>query len=465
MATEGAAPAQNIRLRFTTRDNDLELGDDAPVLIPTTFRRYQLSQFINSQLALGQPVPFEFLINGSYLRTSLDEYLTQNGISTENTLSVEYVRAKIPPRYVASYPHDDWVSQVHTGVSPNGTDPRTLTASYDGRIRVWNTSTQLLATSGAGSDGGHLSSIKSARFVTPTSIASASFDRTIKLWKYREKENSTSAELTPSLDLYGHKGSVESVTANPSSTRLLSASADHSIGVWSTRKSDAPPAPDNLVPKAITKEGKRRKLNPSVSVAQCGPLSLMQGHTAPASDARFDQNDATVGYSSSLDHTVRTWDLVTGAPVDTRTTHSALFCLEQMPALTLLATGSASRDVKLVDPRDSAASVVAMTLKGHKDHVVTLARDPGNDYVLASGSHDGTCRIWDVRSTKSGKDGVTGQSIFLISRESLHGKAVPVGGEGVKVFSVCWDPGVGLLSAGEDKVVQVNSTDRIDSMT
>ncbi|KAK5943438.1 ribosome biogenesis protein ytm1 [Knufia obscura] len=461
MAELDGAQAQNIRLRFTTREGDLEIGDSAPVLIPTTFRRYQLSQYVNSQLDLGQPIPFEFLINGSYIRTSLEDYLTQNGISAENTLTVEYVRARIPPRYVASYEHDDWLSDVHTTPDDSSEHPRILTASYDGRIRVWNTSSQVLATSAAGLDGGHLSFVKSAKFVTPSQIASASFDRTIKLWKYRDSADGTSADLTPTLELYGHKAGVEAVSASASSNRLLTASADHSVGFWSTKKTDAPPAPENLVPKAITKEGKRRKLNPSVSVAQRGPLSLMRAHIAPVSDARFDLKDSTVGYSSSLDHTVRTWDLVTGAPVDTRTTNNALFCLEQMPALQLLATGSASRDVKLVDPRDSAAAVVAMTLKGHKNHVVTLARDPNNEYVLASGSHDGTCRIWDVRSTKSGKDGVTGQSIFTVSRESLHGKAVPLTGEGIKVFALCWDNRVGLLSAGEDKALQVNRSEDI----
>lgn len=97
MALDGTTQAASIRLRFTTRENDLQLGDNAAVLIPTAFRRYQLSQYVNSQLELGQPVPFEFLINGSYLRRSLEDYLTENGISAENTLTVEYVRARIPP--------------------------------------------------------------------------------------------------------------------------------------------------------------------------------------------------------------------------------------------------------------------------------------------------------------------------------------------------------------------------------
>lgn len=457
MATETINSAQSIRLRFTSRENDLQLAENAAVLIPTTFRRYQLSQYINSQLDLSQTVPFEFLVDGTFLRTSLEDFLTQRGISSENTLTVEYVRARVPPQYIASYEHDDWVSHVHT--SSDSANPKILTASYDGRLRIWNTSSQVLATSGAGSDGGHFSIVKSAKFVTPSQIVSASFDRTVKIWKYTATDQGTA--ITPSLDLYGHKGGVESVTAHASSHRLLTASADHTVGFWSTRKSDAPAAPENLVPRAVTKDGKRRKLNPSVSVAQRGPLSLMQGHTASVSDAKFDTKDSTVGYSVSQDHTVRTWDLVTSTLVDTRTTSSPLFCVEQLPSLNVLATGSAGRDIKLVDPRASASTVVAMTLRGHKSHVVSLAQDPSNEYVLASGSHDGTCRIWDLRSKQSSKDGMSGQSLFTIPRESLQGKSVPAAGEGVKVFGIHWNSRLGLLSAGEDKAVQLNSSDNI----
>jgi WD40 repeat protein len=185
----------------------------------------------------------------------------------------------------------------------------------------------------------------------------------------------------------------------------------------------------------------------------------MQQHTGAVSGVIFDAKDSTVGYSTSWDQTVRTWDLVTAALVDTRTTSSALFCVEHMPSLHLIAAGSASRVVKLVDPRASATTVTAITLKGHKNSVVSLARDPSNDYTIVSGSHDGTCRVWDVRSTRQEKDGAVGQSLYTLPRESLKGATSPATGDGVKVFAVCWQDDVGILSAGEDKMVQINRSD------
>ena len=181
----------------------------------------------------------------------------------------------------------------------------------------------------------------------------------------------------------------------------------------------------------------------------------MKQHSQPVSEAIFDSNDSTVGYSTSWDHTVRTWDLVTSGLVDTRTTSQALFSLIQLPEHSVLAAGTSARHITLVDPRASATTVSVMTLRGHTNRVVALARDPESEHRLVSGSHDGTCRIWDVRSTKQGKDGVVGESIYSIERQSTRGEKREAG-DTPKVFGVCWDRKIGIVSASEDKTLQIN---------
>lgn len=433
-------------------------------------RRYALSTLVNNLLGSEKPVPFEFLINGTFLRTSIDEYLTDHGISAETTLEIEYVRALIPPLYIASFQHDDWVSatDVLSSTSPAASwasgatfskgQERILSGSYDGLLRIWNMSSETIATSPAVSEGGHTASIKAARFVSPNQIASAGLDRTVRLWKYTEDDEFV-GKITPQLELYGHKSGIESLAVHAPSNRLLTGSSDHNVGFWSTKKTDAPAAPDGLLPNTA-RTSKRRKLNTSVSTPQRGPLTLLSAHTGPVSAAIFDAKDSTVGYSASWDHSLRTWDLVTSVLVDTRTTSHSLLSLEHLPEHSLLAAGTSARHITLIDPRASATTVAAMTLRGHTNAVVSLARDPSSTYGLISGSHDGTCRIWDIRSTKTDKDGVVGESVYSIARKSLEeGGRVDskrVGGEGVKVFSVCWDQTVGIVSAGEDKRIQIN---------
>ena len=418
-------------------------------------RRYALSTLVNTLLETAKPIPLEFLINGTFLRTSIDEYLTANGISSETTLTVEYVRAIIPPLYLASFEHDDWVSSVDvfSGGAGHG---KILSASYDGLLRVWNMSSEILATSPSAIGGGHASSAKAAQFVSSTQIVSSGIDRTVKLWKYAEDAEGFSAALSPQIELYGHKASIDSLATHQPSHRILSASADHSVGIWSTKKSDAPAAPAALIPSTTSRGSKRRKLNTSVSIPQRGPLSMMKSHSAPVSSVIFAPNDSTVAYTTSWDHTMKTWDLPTSTSVDTRTTSHSLLSVAALPNLNLVAAGTSARHITLIDPRASATTISAMILRGHTNAVISLASDPGSTYGLLSGSHDGTCRIWDVRSSKSEKDGRIGESIYTISRESANGEPRKPGGEGVKVFSVAWDAEVGIISGGEDRRVQIN---------
>lgn len=333
---------------------------------------------------------------------------------------------------------------------------RILSGSYDGLLRVWNMSSETLATSPSAANGGHTSSIKAAKMLSPNSIVSSGLDRTVRVWNYTESPDKLSSSLAPQLELYGHKASIDSIAVHHPSNRILSASADHSVGFWSTKKSDAPVAPAALLPSSSSRMSKRRKLTTSTNTPQRGPLALLKPHTAPVSSTIFAPNDPTVAYSTSWDHTLRTWDLPTASLVDTRTTSHALLSLTALPDLNLLAAGTSARHITLIDPRASATTVSALTLRGHTNAVVSLAGDPSSSYGLVSGSHDGTCRIWDVRSSKSEKDGVVGESMYTISRESQQSEGRKWGGEGVKVFGVCWDRDVGIVSVGEDKRVQMN---------
>ncbi|KAF2435012.1 WD domain, G-beta repeat-containing protein [Tothia fuscella] len=453
-----------VRIKLTTRDSDVQLLETAPILVSTALRRYALSTLVNNLLESEKPVPFEFLINGQFLRTSIDEFLTANGISAERTLTVEYVRALIPPVHISSYEHDDWVSSVN--VLATDSRARILSSSYDGLLRIWNTTnTDLLATSPSARDNGHTAAVKAVKWLTEKKIASSGDDRTIRIWNYVEDEGSAAA-ITPVLELYGHKMTVGDIAIHTPTSQILSASADGRVGLWSTSKTTAPTAPTSLLPTASSSANKRRKLAKADNkqVSQRGPLSMLDGHTDVVSSTIFKHDDPTVGYSASWDHSVRTWDLTTSRLVDTRTTLHPLLSLTEMPQVSLLATGTTARHITLLDPRASSSKVSALTLRGHANAVSSLAVDPKSQFGLLSGSHDGSCRVWDIRSVRSvasggggGDGGQVGESVYVIYREGVEGvKQRAVGGEGVKVFGVDWREGVGIVSAGEDKRVQVN---------
>lgn len=376
------------------------------------------------------------------------------------------MRATLPPVYLASFEHDDWVSAVDvlssnsqvatwedSTAARNPGHERILSASYDGLLRVWNMSSEVLAASSPPASG--QKALKAAKFISSSHIVSSSTDRTIRIWKYDEHTEGFSGSLTPQLELYGHKGSVDSLAVHQPSCKILSASTDHKLGIWSTKKSDAPEAPASLLPTA----NKRRKLTPTPkynSPSQRGPLALLEAHSAPVCSVIFAPTDPTVAYSASMDHTVRTWDLATQTLVDTRSNPYPLFALTALPTLNLLAAGTSARHITLIDPRTSATTVAAMTLRGHTNSVVSVATHPGSAYGLLSGSHDGCCRIWDVRASKSEKGERVGRSVFVLERESTKGAEPRERGDESKVFSVHWDEQVGILSGGQDARVQIN---------
>lgn len=428
------------------------------------------------------PVPFDFLINGEFLRTSLQEYLAARGLNAEETLNIQYVRSLIPPAYQASFEHDDWISDVDvlSATSRAGlwsgdklalNQDRVLSASYDGLLRIWDPSGRCVARSSA---GGHTASAKAARFLSSTQIASAGLDRTVRIWKYAESEGGLQGVLKPSLELYGHTASVDALDVHGPTGRVLSASADGAVGLWTTSKSSAPAAPANLLPGAGASESKKRKLSGASAAPQRGPLSLMAVHNSAATAACFDPTDATVAYSASHDHTIRTIDLTTAKVENAITTSHPLLALAPLrrspgtaSSSVLLAAATAARHITLVDPRVSASTTSVLTLRGHRNMVSSLAAGPDNDYSLVSGSFDGTCRIWDLRSVRAGTKaeggGSVSESVYVVERESLKkGPARPprragdVPGRGAKVFGVAWDRTFGIVSAGEDKMVQIN---------
>ncbi|KAI8961558.1 WD40 repeat-like protein [Daldinia sp. FL1419] len=476
MGEPGAAEPQQIRVNFTTTSPDLQLPEGrTQLLVPADIKRYGLSRVLNSESMLNtsSPIPFDFLINGSFLRTSLEDYLKTNGLSAESTITLQYVRSLIPPVFQASFEHDDWVSDVDvlsetaraglwSGEKFVTGQDRILSASYDGLLRIWNKAGNVVATSPSSSLGGHSASVKSAKFISSSQIASAGLDRTVRIWKYTEADDYLSGTLKPTLELYGHKSGIESIDVHGPTGRILSAASDGTIGLWTTSKSNAPAAPATLLPGANASASKKRKI--ASSAPQRGPLSLTQPHTAAASAALFDPADATVAYSASQDHTIRTIDLTTSKVENVITTSHPLLSLcaiRRAAGSVLLAAGTSARHITLADPRAGAAATSVMTLRGHRNMVTSIAASPDNEYSLVSASHDGTCRVWDLRGARAGTraegGGAVSESVYVIEREGKNkGKGSDVPGRGAKVFGVAWDRSWGIVSGGEDKMVQVN---------
>ncbi|ANB11979.1 Ytm1p [Sugiyamaella lignohabitans] len=445
--SEGANTRQ-VQIRLVTRDTELQVPD-APLYVPVSLKRYGLSEVVNQLLDQDTPIPFDFLIDGKLLRSSLDGYLIANGLSNETTITLEYARSILPPSFLASFAHQDWVSAV--SISRNKATQKIATGSYDGVVRLWNHSgsvTHQLV--------GHNAAVKAVQWTDASRLVSGGSDRILYLWKFA---NNNSNEETHDNDdeddedaasgkkgsivavLQGHTASVDDLAYNKSTKQIVSASADSTLKVWSSNYKELPAA-ETLAKSSSTASQKRRRVAAAslTSSRTRGALSTLTGHSAPVTGVVYHHTDNHVVYSVSQDHTVRTWDTATESLVDTKTTSFPLLSIASLgPHTGLLACGSSARHITLIDPRTTTTTSQAQLI-GHTNFVVSLAPSPDNHYMFCSGSHDGTTRIWDVRAQKS---------VYVISRES--------GESPTAVYGVDWDTTVGIASAGQDKKLQINS--------
>ncbi|EMG49576.1 Microtubule-associated protein YTM1 [Candida maltosa Xu316] len=462
MSTSSPENKNQIKIKFFTNEEDESLQvSDSPLYVPSSLKRFGLSEVVNHLLGnYGKdeenddskaPIPFDFLIDGVLLRTSIDEYLTKNGLSSEAFLSVEYTRAILPPSFLASFNSDDWISSIDsininskavTSSQLTISQPKILSGSYDGIVRTYNMSGKVEKQY-----VGHSAPIKAVRWISPTRIVSAGNDRQVRLWKtsYEDiiDEDDEVEEGKTLAILEGHKAPVVDLAIDQQTNRILSAGYDNFVGFWSTNYKEMttiqPLEYDANVVSSSSK--KRRKMAVQDStIRRRAPLSLLQGHSEPVEGVIFDANDSTVGYSVSQDHTIKTWDLVTSRCVDTRTTGYSLLSVLQLPEVSLIASGSSARHINLHDPRISTTTDQKTTkLVGHTNFVVGLTASPHNQNMFASSSHDGTVKVWDVRAEKS---------LYTITREDGTTKN--------KIFDVCWDSQIGIISGGEDKKIQIN---------
>ena len=83
---EDEGTAKEVRVQFYTQMTQYVVTD-TPIAVPAHVRRVQLSQMINHLLALESPRPFDFLVDGEFVRGSLEKFIEEHGLSPVSRLS------------------------------------------------------------------------------------------------------------------------------------------------------------------------------------------------------------------------------------------------------------------------------------------------------------------------------------------------------------------------------------------
>jgi len=404
-----------IEVRFVTQLEEYKVTE-TPFRVLVKFGRYGLSGVINHLLELNPPKPFDFLIGGEFLRTSLRDFLTEKGISAETTLTIEYLEAITEPIPDKDFKHEDWVSAI------DGTKQGFyLTGAYDSVARVWNSEGKCLI-----SCDGHTGPIRGlARIQNDDSLISfvtGSKDQSVRVWQADPKSQSFGNTFVGK----GHSGAIESVSVSPGKNeetlRFCSGSWDKSIKVWDT---------EGQQQSVLGNTSKKKRKLDKVDCKDLTAVATFDGHTQCVSSVVWISENRII--SGSWDHSIKQWDITNGAAIDTLHGNKVIYGLSFNNQIKLIASAHADKTVRLWDLRSNDAALVLKSFTSHKEWVTSVAWHPNTDHLLVSGSHDGTVKLWDIRS--------------VIPLHTLSSQD--------KIFCVGWDTQDKILSGGADCKVNV----------
>ncbi len=272
--------------------------------------------------------------------------------------------------------------------SPDGTT--LASGSWDPSIKLWDVATRAnIATRTRFTSG-----VYSVSFSPDGAIlASGSGDTVTHLW-----DVATWAIITT---LQGHTDEINSVSFSPDGTILASGSEDRTIKLW--------------------------------DVATRTNIATLEGHTDDVTSVSFSP-DGGILASGSWDDTVKLWDVVTETNIVTLTGHEGnVTSVSFSPGGRILASGSWDDTVKLWDV---VTGTNIATLEGHRGNVTSVSFSPGGA-VLASGarSWDRTVKLWDV---------VTGTSIATFTGHRSSVTSVSFSPDGAILASGSWDDTIKL---------------------
>lgn len=384
-------------VRFQTSLPDEYKVPDDDMVLPAHLQRYGMSELINRLLKNTKPVPFDFLMNNKFVRTSLDDLLLAEKKTAEQVMELEYVLAVPPLETEAQNSGQDWIS----GIISVG-NRRAVSSSYDGLLRLHscNKPTKEIfinkrALTALGGD--------EDRLVVGAADGTTYFVNTADLRTLATGDAHTEGISTADL-------SADGATA-------ATGSCDQTIRLWNCDdmwlREEPAEGDEHLVSKKRTRE--------SFPVQR--PQTTLAGHAGSLCTVKFGYHKL---YSSGLDNTFKIWDLTLGSEQSAQSFETG------KPAMSFafgrqwsnIAMAHEDGRVTMWDLRQQPRLVLEhrSTLRPHKRMCPQVVWAKENENRLGSICHDGTLKILDPRSPE-----MAIQTLVLRSRNSSEDAVAPKG--------------------------------------
>jgi len=395
-------------------------------------------------------IPFDFLINDKLLRLPLDSTVRKEGLSTEHAVIVHYFPARLPPRKggeTETLP--DWITAMDYASINSANTGMLVVGGADGIVRAYSSSTTGPTTSGdssssnrslnkivcsASAHAGSIQCLSVSSLIQNNNnkddcngnggdgvlVATGSMDQTLVTHILRENTLNLHAVYSG-----GHANSISSVALALNGQMMASGDWDGGISLWSVPSSSSSSSSSGIVADDNNDEDdkpKKKRKGSSATMMTTGndvdgmihevkPLTSVKAHSSNVAGLIWGHHDGnsspTTLLSGSWDHGLKVYDTARMDCVLTLNGSRVVSAMDRCSNGNVVATGSPDCIVRLWDMRtNNNGSSVSNHIGGmdkslrqsHKSWVSSVKWSPTDPFILASTSHDGTMKIWDIRS-------------------------------------------------------------------
>lgn len=384
-------PGEQIRiaLRPSRECSDaLALSSDA-IAVPASIGRKGLSAVVNHLLE-REDIPFEFIVGKStkLLRTGVEKEARKLGLSLEEAIPITYFPSTDAPQAMGESERlPDWISSM------DAIDQTLVTGCYDGSLYLFETknkksSSSLLPIQQTKAHDGPVKCVSIGKDnENQVWIASGSMDHSLKLFK----------DLNEYAQCHeGHSSSIGAVDIHGSGQRLASGDWDGNVCLW-----DFSDITEQPIKKS--KGGSQLQLLSPIRFQAHG------GKVSGISWGNFEKarNEAPENlFTASWDHSIKLWDVGRQDCLTTLNSSRVFSCIDtSYHSKGIVASGHPDCTIRLWDVRannskESSLVVSDSTFRpSHKAWVTAVKWSVNSPFHLASTSHDGTIKYWDIRSS------------------------------------------------------------------